>query len=216
MLAAHGLGRRSWSACCTWTASPPRTPSATRTCSSWWPSAAWPRSAFRTPLRRAGPARGAGALELRALLRAQRRRRDRAAGRRRSRWAASAGRSPSSSATSGASPRWPSRMGARRHRPAPDRVLQRDGGDHLRARRHARQVHRRRDHGALGRAHRPRRRPRPGARAAAVAMQQAVDARLNERWAAAGRPEIGVGIGINYGEVFAGNIGSHRDGWSTP
>ena len=29
---------------------------------------------------------------------------------------------------------------ARRHRPAPDRVLQRDGGDHLRARRHARQV----------------------------------------------------------------------------
>ncbi|HEY9015723.1 MAG TPA: adenylate/guanylate cyclase domain-containing protein [Gemmatimonadales bacterium] len=44
---------------------------------------------------------------------------------------------------------------------------------------------------------------------AAVAMQQGV-ARLNERWALAGRPEIGVGIGINYGEVFAGNIGSHR------
>jgi adenylate cyclase len=44
---------------------------------------------------------------------------------------------------------------------------------------------------------------------AAVAMQQGV-ARLNEQWALAGRPEIGVGIGINYGEVFAGNIGSHR------
>jgi adenylate cyclase len=44
---------------------------------------------------------------------------------------------------------------------------------------------------------------------AAVAMQRAI-ARLNERWAAEGRPEIGVGIGINYGEVFAGNIGSHR------
>jgi adenylate cyclase len=44
---------------------------------------------------------------------------------------------------------------------------------------------------------------------AAMAMQQGV-ARLNERWAIAGRPEIGVGIGINYGEVFAGNIGSHR------
>jgi adenylate cyclase len=44
---------------------------------------------------------------------------------------------------------------------------------------------------------------------AAVAMQQGV-ARLNERWALAGRPEIGVGIGINYGDVFAGNIGSHR------
>jgi adenylate cyclase len=44
---------------------------------------------------------------------------------------------------------------------------------------------------------------------AAVAMQLGV-ARLNQRWALAGRPEIGVGIGINYGEVFAGNIGSHR------
>ena len=44
---------------------------------------------------------------------------------------------------------------------------------------------------------------------AAVAMQAAIE-ELNGRWAAAGRPEIRVGIGINYGEVFAGNIGSHR------
>ena len=44
---------------------------------------------------------------------------------------------------------------------------------------------------------------------AAVAMQHGIR-RLNERWVAAGRPEIGVGIGINHGEVFAGNIGSHR------
>ncbi|HKP49608.1 MAG TPA: adenylate/guanylate cyclase domain-containing protein, partial [Gemmatimonadales bacterium] len=44
---------------------------------------------------------------------------------------------------------------------------------------------------------------------AAVAMQQGV-ARLNQRWVSEGRPEIGVGIGINYGDVFAGNIGSHR------
>src|SRR3954453_5459443 len=44
---------------------------------------------------------------------------------------------------------------------------------------------------------------------AAVAMQRGV-ARLNQRWASEGRPEIGVGIGINYGDVFAGNIGSHR------
>jgi adenylate cyclase len=44
---------------------------------------------------------------------------------------------------------------------------------------------------------------------AALAMQRSI-ARLNERWVAQGRPEIGVGIGINYGEVFAGNIGSHR------
>jgi len=44
---------------------------------------------------------------------------------------------------------------------------------------------------------------------AAMAMQEAIG-RLNEGWVSAGRPEIGVGIGINYGEVFAGNIGSHR------
>ena len=44
---------------------------------------------------------------------------------------------------------------------------------------------------------------------AAVAMQESID-QLNRKWAAAGGPEIGVGIGINYGEVFAGNIGSHR------
>ena len=44
---------------------------------------------------------------------------------------------------------------------------------------------------------------------AAVAMQQGIR-RLNETWVNAGRPEIGVGIGINYGDVFAGNIGSHR------
>jgi adenylate cyclase len=44
---------------------------------------------------------------------------------------------------------------------------------------------------------------------AAIAMQRAV-VELNTRWRAAGRPEIGVGIGINHGEVFAGNIGSHR------
>jgi adenylate cyclase len=44
---------------------------------------------------------------------------------------------------------------------------------------------------------------------AGMAMQHGV-AKLNERWSLAGRPEIGVGIGINYGEVFAGNIGSHR------
>src|SRR5438045_4403746 len=44
---------------------------------------------------------------------------------------------------------------------------------------------------------------------AALAMQRSIT-RLNERWAGQGRPEIGVGIGINHGEVFAGNIGSHR------
>ncbi len=44
---------------------------------------------------------------------------------------------------------------------------------------------------------------------AAVEMQVAV-ARLNQRWAHEGKPPIRVGIGINHGEVFAGNIGSLR------
>src|SRR5436853_5237695 len=34
--------------------------------------------------------------------------------------------------------------------------------------------------------------------------------KMNEKWKAEGRPELGIGIGINYGEVFAGNIGSDR------
>src|SRR5207248_2745307 len=45
------------------------------------------------------------------------------------------------------------------------------------------------------------------------AMQCALDQltaleTLNTKWKEAGRPELGVGIGINFGEVFAGNIGS--------
>lgn len=34
--------------------------------------------------------------------------------------------------------------------------------------------------------------------------------KLNAKWQGQGRPELGIGIGINYGEVFAGNIGSDR------
>jgi adenylate cyclase len=44
---------------------------------------------------------------------------------------------------------------------------------------------------------------------AAVGMLAALT-ELNARWAAQGRPPLEVGVGINYGEVFAGNIGSHR------
>ncbi len=43
---------------------------------------------------------------------------------------------------------------------------------------------------------------------AAIAMQRAI-AVLNKNWEDQGRPGISVGIGINYGETFAGNIGSH-------
>ena len=45
--------------------------------------------------------------------------------------------------------------------------------------------------------------------AAAVGMLRAVRD-INARWSAQGRPTISVGIGINHGEAFAGNIGSHR------
>jgi class 3 adenylate cyclase len=45
--------------------------------------------------------------------------------------------------------------------------------------------------------------------AAAMDMMVEVD-RLNARWLSEGRPTLGIGIGLNVGEVFAGNIGSDR------
>src|SRR6266851_5777158 len=48
-------------------------------------------------------------------------------------------------------------------------------------------------------------------RAMSCALDQLVALeRLNAKWKEAGRPELGIGIGINFGEVFAGNIGSDR------
>ncbi len=43
----------------------------------------------------------------------------------------------------------------------------------------------------------------------ALAMEQAL-AKLNHELAAAGRPKLSIGIGINTAKVVAGNIGSHR------
>ena len=42
---------------------------------------------------------------------------------------------------------------------------------------------------------------------AALDMTQTLD-RLNETWRREGRPELNIGIGINSGEMIAGNIGS--------
>ncbi|OLC05022.1 MAG: hypothetical protein AUH78_15465 [Gemmatimonadetes bacterium 13_1_40CM_4_69_8] len=48
-------------------------------------------------------------------------------------------------------------------------------------------------------------------RAMKCALDQLVSLeKLNKKWKAEGRPELGIGIGINFGEVFAGNIGSDR------
>jgi adenylate cyclase len=47
------------------------------------------------------------------------------------------------------------------------------------------------------------------AMAAALDMMRELD-KLNERWESEGRPRLEHGIGLNYGEAFAGNIGSER------
>ena len=45
--------------------------------------------------------------------------------------------------------------------------------------------------------------------AAGIEMIKELDT-LNARWRAAGKPELQIGIGLNFGEAFAGNIGSER------
>jgi adenylate cyclase len=44
---------------------------------------------------------------------------------------------------------------------------------------------------------------------AALDMMRAME-ELNRRWEGEGRPRLEIGIGLNYGEAFAGNIGSER------
>lgn len=44
---------------------------------------------------------------------------------------------------------------------------------------------------------------------AAIEMMRELD-KLNEKWKGEGRPQMHVGIGLNHGEAFAGNIGSER------
>jgi adenylate cyclase len=57
--------------------------------------------------------------------------------------------------------------------------------------------------------------PIPHADDADRAMRAAIDmqkvlAQLNKKWTSEGRQEVHIGIGINFGDVFAGNIGSER------
>jgi len=47
------------------------------------------------------------------------------------------------------------------------------------------------------------------AMAAAIDMQRAL-VQLNEHWEAGGKPRVNIGVGINFGEVFAGNVGSEQ------
>ncbi len=44
---------------------------------------------------------------------------------------------------------------------------------------------------------------------AAIDMMRALEG-LNARWRGEGRPALGIGVGLSYGEAFAGNIGSER------
>ncbi len=45
--------------------------------------------------------------------------------------------------------------------------------------------------------------------ATAIDMMRVLE-ELNQKWAEQGRPHLDIGIGINFGDVFAGNIGSDR------
>jgi adenylate cyclase len=47
------------------------------------------------------------------------------------------------------------------------------------------------------------------AMAAAIDMMHELE-KLNQRWESEGRPRLVHGIGLNFGEAFAGNIGSER------
>jgi adenylate cyclase len=47
------------------------------------------------------------------------------------------------------------------------------------------------------------------AMSAAIEMIRELE-KLNDGWRAAGRPELQIGVGLNFGEAFAGNIGSER------
>jgi CHASE2 domain-containing sensor protein len=85
-------------------------------------------------------------------------------------------------------------------------ILRPDGACRPSLRRHGRQVHRRRDDGPL---RRPRKSADPCGDAVqcALAMMKELD-ELNVEFGREGLPQLTIGIGINYGTVTVGNIGS--------
>ena len=98
-------------------------------------------------------------------------------------------------------------------RPAPhgraaERLLRANGRLHLGALGHARQVHRRRDHGRV----RPSgcRRRRRGPRVARGDRDDQEPSRVERRARGRGEPVIDMGIGLNTNSVVAGNIGSPK------
>ncbi len=91
-------------------------------------------------------------------------------------------------------------------RRAVERVLHADGRNRVRTPRHARQVRGRHGDGAVRRA--AGRRVARGSRGADGAGDDQGLNELNKKWAAEGRPTLGIGIGVNTGEMIAGTIGA--------
>ena len=89
---------------------------------------------------------------------------------------------------------------------APQRIPDGHDGYRLQVRRTSGQVHRRRHHGGLWCAAGP---ARPCLRACRTALEMMAKLKgLREKWAAEGRPDVNIGVGINSGDMVVGNMGS--------
>ena len=96
------------------------------------------------------------------------------------------------------------------HRRDAQRVLRADGRDDLQVRRHARQVHGRRDHGVLGRAGGAPRRRRALSVQCALEQMEVLGEFNRTRVEDGTSSPLAVGIGIHTGPLVAGYIGSSK------